>query len=85
MLLCPQPGVKRWPIIMAIVVAQVCQLRFGFGFPYGDYIGLPGWGYLLSMLLITYSTISYYHAIYSYPLKQHPPRFAATTTAGMAD
>jgi glycosyl transferase family 87 len=88
MLLFPQPGVKRWPIITAIILAQVGQLRFGFGFPFGDFVGLPGWGYLLSLLLITYSAISYYRVVYGYPqslIKKFPYRSAPTITDGTVD
>lgn len=88
MLLFPQPGLKRWPIVLAIISAQIGQLRFGlWGVPTGDIIGLPGWGYLFSLLLVAYSTMDYYLTIYNHKpsLTQYPHRFVATKAAAMFD
>lgn len=61
MLLFPKAGVKRLPIVLAIVLAQLGQLNFGSIY-YGQYIGLPGWGYLTFLLLILPSCLAYYQS-----------------------
>jgi hypothetical protein len=66
MLLFPRPGVKRWPVIVALLIAQLGQFRWGLvhGWPDGDTLGLPGWGFLIFLLLIVRANLAYYKNIY---------------------
>ena len=76
MLLFPQPAIKRWPIVLAIVITLVAQCNFSWAiFPFnsfflgrpGPYLGLPGWGYLIFLLIMTPKVLAYYRNVYGKP------------------
>ena len=75
MLLFPRPGIKRWSLILAPLFIQIGQFRFGFGFSFGDFVGLPSWGYLLSLPIVFNHTLLTLHSYQPVP----------TTTIEMAD
>ena len=66
MLLFPRQHVKRWPVLVAIIIAQLGQFRFGFfpGFPTGDFVGLPGWSFLVFMFILINNALAYYRDVY---------------------
>ena len=66
LLLFPKSGVKRWPILLAILFEQLGEIGFKIPlFSHTDYLGLPGWTYLIFLLVVFRSFLIYYQTIYS--------------------
>lgn len=60
MILLPQFSVKRWPLVVAMVVMQLFQLKLAFSFPIpiGQFLGLLGWAYFIFLFVVTKSALA---------------------------
>ena len=67
MLLFPRPQVKRWPLLVGILIAQFGEMQFilppAFKH-FSMYAGLPGWGFLIFLPILINTGLAYYRDIY---------------------
>ncbi|MBS0351745.1 MAG: DUF2029 domain-containing protein [Proteobacteria bacterium] len=66
MLLCPFSQIKRWPVLITILISQLALVRPPIPslYFYVDYIGLPCWGYLFFLFVIIGQGLVYYRRTY---------------------
>lgn len=61
----PRPQLKRWPILVAIACSQLAEMHIALSQTFtSDSLGLPGLGYLVFLLIMIPSTLSYYQNLY---------------------
>ena len=62
MILYPRPPVKRWLVVIATVIGVIGEGRISLA-PHSlyntDFLGLPGWGYLIFLLIIVSQGLRY--------------------------